>query len=126
MTIWHWLSTSRYTRSLEAEVERLRSDRDEARRHVWALMNSLVTTTGAPLPQEILKLAERKTGAPAPAGPGQQRGKKSWHQRAMALEIESVRRARDLAAGGAEPEQAKVAHEMQSGICGAQQKGEPR
>ena len=126
MTIWHWLSTSRYTRSLETEVERLRTDRDEARRHVWALMNSLVTTTGAPLPQEILKLAERKTGTPAPAGPGQQRGKKSWHQRAMALEIESVRRARNLAASGAESEQATATHETKPGTGGMQQKGEPQ
>ncbi len=126
MTIWHWLSTSRYTRSLEAEVERLRADRDEARSQVWALINSFVTTAGAPLPQEILKRAERKVEMPAPAGAERQRGKRSWHQRAMALEIESVRRARNLPEGGTESARATATHEMKAGTGGAEQKGEPR
>ncbi len=127
MTIWQWLSTSRHTRWLEAEVERLRADRDEARRQVWALVNSLVTTAGAPLPQEILKLAEQKTGTPAAGGAVSQRGKKSWHQRAMALEIESVRRARNVAdGGGVETAQARAAHEMKPGVGSAEQRGEPQ
>lgn len=91
MNIWKWLTTSRHTRWLEAEVERLRTDRDEARRQVWALVNSLVTTAGAPLPQEILRKTEAKAGAAQTTKVVTQRGKKSWHQRAMALEIQSVR-----------------------------------
>jgi hypothetical protein len=102
MNIWKWVTTSRYTRGLEAEVERLRADRDEARRQVWALVNSLVTTAGAPLPQEILKQAEAKAGAAQPAKPAIQRGKKSWHQRAMALEIRSARELQGILRGRGE------------------------
>ena len=91
MNLWRWLTTNRYTRWLEAEVERLRADRDEARRQVWALVNSLVTTAGAPLPQEILRQAGAKANAAQEAKAVAQRGKKSWHQRAMALEIQSAR-----------------------------------
>jgi hypothetical protein len=99
MSVWRWLTTSRYTRWLEAEVERLRADRDEARRQVWALVNSLVTTAGAPLPQEILQQAGTKANAAQGAKVAPQRGKKSWHQRAMALEIESARGLQNILRG---------------------------
>lgn len=93
MSLWDWLTTSRHTRWLEAEIARLREDRDEARRQAWALMNSLVTTAGAPLPQEILRQAAAQAAAgrgPLPKLPVP-RGKPTWHQRAVALELESVR-----------------------------------
>lgn len=92
MKLWDWLTTSRHTRWLESEVERLREDRDEARRQVWALVNSLVTTAGAPLPQEILRHAARADDDSRP--PERRltpRGKRSWHQRALELELESRR-----------------------------------
>ena len=95
MSLWRWLTTSRHTRWLEAEVERLRADRDEARRQAWALVNSLVTTAGAPLPQEILRHAEAKADAAQDVKTAVPRGKKSWHQRAMALEIRSARELRN-------------------------------
>lgn len=89
---WTRMTTSRYTRHLEDEVERLRADRDEARRQVWALINSLVTTAGAPLPQGILRQAQegQAEGASGEKQP-LHRGRKSWHQRALALEIETAR-----------------------------------
>lgn len=100
MSLWQWLTTNRYTRWLEAEVERLRADRDEARRQAWALVNSLVTTAGAPLPQEILQQAAAKAGAAQEeVKSAPQRGKKSWHQRAMALEIQSARELQNILRG---------------------------
>jgi hypothetical protein len=109
MNPWRWLTTNRYTRWLEAEVERLRADRDEARRQVWALVNSLVTTAGAPLPQEILRQAGAKADAAQEAKSAAQRGKKSWHQRAMALEIQSARELQNLLRGHGEPKTGAVA-----------------
>jgi hypothetical protein len=91
---WRWLTTSRHTRWLEEEVERLRADRDEARRQLWALLNSLVTISGAPLPQEILRQATAR--ASQPQTHTHRRGRRSWHQQATRLEIES---ARDAAPG---------------------------
>ncbi len=95
--LWDRVTTSRYTRHLEAEIERLRADRDEARRQVWALVNSVVTTAGAPLPQEILRQAAVER--PAQAHEGKQsvnRGRKSWHQKALARELESARELRRI------------------------------
>lgn len=99
MSLWRKLTTSRHTRWLEEEVERLREDRDEARRQVWALINSLVTTAGAPLPQEILQKAAAKASSGQEMKPIAQRGKKSWHQRAMALEIQSARELQSVLRG---------------------------
>ncbi|HVB35379.1 MAG TPA: hypothetical protein VNJ52_13545 [Patescibacteria group bacterium] len=112
--LWRWLSTTRHTAWLEAEVERLRAECAEARRQNWALVNSLVTTAGAPLPQEVLRSAAAspgfagqgarpdkspgETGAAAPEARRSQRGHKSWHQTARALEIESAREFRSGAA----------------------------
>lgn len=85
---WRWLTTSRYTRHLEEENERLRAERDECRRQNWGLINSLVGTSGVPLPQEVLRYAERASAEPSkPIA----RGKKTWHQRAAALEIQTRR-----------------------------------
>lgn len=101
--IWNWLTTSRYTRHLEAEVERLREDRDEARRQVWALINSLVTTAGAPLPQEILRQATTNPSAAAQKEKlATHRGRKSWHQKALAMEIETARELQRLFRGRGE------------------------
>lgn len=94
---WTRMTTSRYTQHLEGEIERLRADRDEARRQVWALINSLVTTAGAPLPQGILRQAQagQADGASGEKQP-LHRGRKSWHQRALALEIETARELQRL------------------------------
>jgi hypothetical protein len=120
MSLWQWLTTNRHTRWLEAEVERLRADRDEARRQVWALVNSLVSTAGAPLPQEILQQAGAKASAAQETKAAPQRGKKSWHQRAMALEIESARELQSILRGHGESKTAAAA----SG--GQTVSGEPR
>lgn len=92
--IWRWLTTSRHERWLEEEAARLRAERDECRRQNWALINSLVTTAGAPLPQDLLAASVRqgevsRRGGTEAAGQQVIRGKKTWHQRAVALEIES-------------------------------------
>lgn len=110
--VWNWLATSRYTRHLEAEVERLREDRDQARRQNWALVNSLVTTAGAPLPQEILRQAatDSSSGAQNDKQP-LHRGRKSWHQRALTLEIETARELQRLFRGRGEPATTNKANE---------------
>lgn len=95
--LWRQLTTSRHTAWLEAEIERLRAECVETRRQNWALVNSLVTTAGAPLPQEVLRHAEvrgAQASVPAPASERQPRGRKSWQQLARALEIESAREFR--------------------------------
>jgi hypothetical protein len=98
--VWNWLTTSRYTRHLETEVERLREDRDLARRQIWALVNSLVTTAGAPLPQDILRQAATDSSSGAQNDKQSlHRGRKSWHQRALALEIETARELQNLFRG---------------------------
>lgn len=95
--LWDRLTTNRYTRHLEAEIERLRADPDEARRQVWALINSLVTTAGAPLPQEILQRAGvERPGTEQKEKQAVNRGRKSWHQKAMARELESARELRRI------------------------------
>lgn len=98
--VWNWLTTSRYTRYLEAELDRLREDRDQARRQVWALINSLVTTAGAPLPHEILRQAAAdSTSAAQKDKHPLHRGRKSWHQQALSLEIETARELQRLFRG---------------------------
>lgn len=94
--VWKWITTGRHTAWLEAEVERLRSECAEVRRQNWALINSLVTTAGAPLPQEVMRQAasaSAKAGADAGAtkAPRAVGGRKSWHQLSRALEFESTR-----------------------------------
>jgi hypothetical protein len=126
MSLWQWLTTSRYTRWLEAEVERLRADRDETRRQVWALVNSLVTTAGAPLPQEILRQAEARASTAQEAKATPQRGKKSWHQRAMALEIQSARELQGIPRGHGEQERAAATSEDQAASDEPWAKGEGR
>jgi hypothetical protein len=118
MSPWQWLTTNRHTRWLEAEVERLRADRDEARRQVWALVNSLVTTAGAPLPQEFMLQSEAKASAAQEAKAAPQRGKKSWHQRAMALEIQSVRELQGILRGQGESKIAAASGQAASGEPG--------
>lgn len=44
--IWHWLTTSRYTRNLELAVELLRAEQDRLRAENRALLNSLLGTAG--------------------------------------------------------------------------------
>jgi hypothetical protein len=124
MNLWQWLTTSRYTRWLEAEVERLRTDRDEARRQVWALVNSLVTTAGAPLPQEILQQAGAKASAGQEPTATTQRGKKSWHQRAMALEIESARELQSILRGHGGTNAGAAASRSEAVSSAARPKGE--
>ncbi|HVB99005.1 MAG TPA: hypothetical protein VNJ12_06690 [Candidatus Dormibacteraeota bacterium] len=130
---WRWLTTARpdteagahrqnrfpiwrHTAWLEGEIERLRAECAEARRQNWALVNSLVTTAGAPLPQEMLRSAgaassglggqgaspdrsRAEAGASAPEAHRAPRGRKSWHQVSRALEIESARPPRPAASG---------------------------
>jgi hypothetical protein len=124
MSLWQWLTTSRHTRWLEAEVERLRTDRDEARRQVWALVNSLVTTAGAPLPQEILQQAGAKASAGQEPTAATQRGKKSWHQRAMALEIESAWELQNFLRGRGGANEGAAASGSQAVSGAARPKGE--
>ena len=125
MDLWHWLTTSRHTRWLEGEVERLRTERDEGRRQVWAMVNSLVTTAGAPLPQEFLQQARAKTEGAQEARPTAQRGRKSWHQRAMALEIESARALQNALHRKEGPRKSTAtASESRAGSDRSQAKGE--
>lgn len=100
----------RHTAWLEAEVERLRAECAETRRHNWALVNSLVTTAGAPLPEEVLRqsghsaepAAADAAGARGDRSSGGARGRRSWHQLARALEIESARDVHRAAQGKGE------------------------
>jgi hypothetical protein len=109
-TWWRALTMTRHTAWLEAEVERLRAECAEARRQNWALVNSLVTTAGAPLPQEVLRQAEtaaERGAAGERAARGERsgasaRGRRSWHQVARALEIESARQFHREAQGKGE------------------------
>lgn len=123
MSLWQWLTTNRHTRWLEAEVERLREDRDEARRQVWALINSLVTTAGAPLPQEILQRAAAKANAGQEVKPVTQRGKKSWHQRAMALEIQSARELQSVLRGHGAPKAGAATNGRSRSVSGGEATG---
>jgi hypothetical protein len=50
---WHWLTTSRYTRLLEAEVERLRSDNIALRASVFGLVGKPGQTYAAYLAEQI-------------------------------------------------------------------------
>lgn len=81
-SIWRWLTTSRYTRTLEEEVARLRAENR-------ALVNSLLGTAGVPPLQT-------ETGTPG----GREAGKtaapirrRSWQQIGRMLEIEEARLA---------------------------------
>ena len=100
--VWKWITTGRHERWLEAEVERLRAECAEVRRQNWALVNSLVTTAGAPLPQEVMRQAAsaQATTSTGPAkAPRAAGGRKSWHQLSRALEFESTREFRAPATG---------------------------
>ncbi|HEX2715120.1 MAG TPA: hypothetical protein VHM88_23310 [Candidatus Acidoferrales bacterium] len=70
-TFWRWLTTTRYTRTLEAEVERLRAENR-------ALLNSLLGTAGFP----PLAEPEAKTQPPIPRV-----RRRSWHQIAALREL---------------------------------------
>ena len=82
---WRWLTTGRYTRTLEDEVERLRAENR-------ALLNSLLGTAGFP-------------PIPASGGPEARQARvppvrrRSWHQLAALREIEEVRRAQQGSRG---------------------------
>jgi hypothetical protein len=80
-TFWRWLTTGRYTRTLEAEVERLRAENR-------ALLNSLLGTAGFP-PIEV----------PAAKVPVPRVRRRSWQQIAALREIEEVRRAQHANGG---------------------------
>ena len=81
---WRWLTTGRYTRTLEDEVERLRAENR-------ALLNSLLGTAGfPPIP------ASGGPEAPAFGGRVPPVRRRSWHQLATLREIEEVRRAQPV------------------------------
>ncbi len=69
---WQWLSTTRYTRMLEEEVERLRAENR-------ALINSLLGTAGFP----PLELHEGKSAQAAIP----RLRRRSWHQIAALREF---------------------------------------
>ena len=79
-TLWRWLTTTRYTRTLEEEVERLRAENR-------ALLNSLLGTAGFP-PLETQPAA---AGKPARlGGPIPRLRRRSWHQIAAWREREAT------------------------------------
>ncbi len=74
-TFWRWLTTGRYTRTLEDEVERLRGENR-------ALLNSLLGTAGFP----PLQVPEGRW--PTESAPPVRR--RSWHQIAARREWEAA------------------------------------
>ena len=81
-TLWRWLTTTRYTRTLEEEVERLRAENR-------ALLNSLLGTAGFP-PIETPPAAAGK--AARLGGPIPRLRRRSWHQIAAWREREAAPR----------------------------------
>jgi hypothetical protein len=79
-TLWHWLTTSRYTRALEGEVARLRAENR-------ALVNSLLGTAGVP------PLQSDSSQAPGDRKPIPAVRRRSWQQIGRMLEIEEARLA---------------------------------
>ncbi len=77
---WHWLTTSRYTRTLEEEVARLRAENR-------ALVNSLLGTAGVP-PLQVDSSQSTVDRKPIPAV-----RRRSWQQIGRMLEIEEARLA---------------------------------
>lgn len=80
-TFWRWLTTGRYTRTLEDEVERLRGENR-------ALLNSLLGTAGFP-PLPALPLGGPE-GRPAGSGGVPPVRRRSWHQIAARREWEAA------------------------------------
>ena len=80
---WRWLTTTRYTRALEEEVERLRAENR-------ALTNSLLGTAGIP-PIDFSEGAKSRSFG-MPEIPRVRR--RSWHQIQALNEIAQARRAR--------------------------------
>ena len=83
-TSWRWLTTTRYTRTLEAEVERLRAENR-------ALLNSLLGTAGFP-PIEV-----PETKMPQPPIPRLRR--RSWHQIAALREFAAAAKSATVDSG---------------------------
>jgi hypothetical protein len=80
--VWQGMR-SRYTRLLEEQVARERAEIERLRAENRALLNSLLSTAGAPP-------IEAPPARPAPIAPIRRR---SWPQIAMAREIEAARQA---------------------------------
>jgi hypothetical protein len=81
---WQALTTTRYTRRLEAEVDLERAEIERLRQENRALLNSLLGTAGVP-PIET-PAAHQPTIAPV--------RRRSWPQIATVREIEAARQAR--------------------------------
>ncbi len=79
---WRWLTTTRYTRALEDEVERLRAENR-------ALTNSLLGTVGIP-PLDFSEGAKKPPEIP-------RLRRRSWHQVQALHEIAESRRAQQAA-----------------------------
>jgi hypothetical protein len=60
--IWHWLTTTPYTRLLEAEVERLRSDNIALRASVFGLVGRPAQTYAAYLARQIESASAKPNG----------------------------------------------------------------
>ncbi len=81
-SLWRWLTTSRYTRALEEEVERLRAENR-------ALVNSLLGTAGIP-PLDFSEGAKKLPEIPRAR-------RRSWHQIQALNEIAQARKAQQAA-----------------------------
>ncbi len=80
--MWRWLTTSRYTRALEEEVGRLRTENR-------ALTNSLLGTAGIP-PLDFSDGAKKLPEIP-------RLRRRSWHQIQALNEIAQARKAQQAA-----------------------------
>lgn len=91
--LWKWVTTSRYVRALEGEVERLRAENR-------ALMNSILGIAGippviaagnsaAPAASDSKAASNGKAANTAGAAPVR---KRSWQQVNRALEIEAAKK----------------------------------
>jgi hypothetical protein len=86
---WHWLTTTRYTRSLEAEVERLRGDNIALRASVFGLVGKPGQTYAAYLAQQLQpRKANGETKTPEPA-----RRHVNWAEIRKKLEARDVQQA---------------------------------
>jgi hypothetical protein len=86
---WHWLTTSRYTRRLEAEVERLRTENAGLREAIYARAGLRITAAVPKGDGEIVGSTEGRRPEEAPRAIR----RLPWGVMRQRLEIEDARRA---------------------------------